>query len=195
MAYMRKCFAAGILCLMLLVALSPMLAGGDSKQKARENIIKLLRSSKMNKELDGAVTVTADRVGLLCIRDPGNYLTQYIIATPDSKIATDPNVIIDAGVDVPASVTHAVIVTHGWIDKGAKDWPADIAGAIRDKVDPNDMEPGQVYSAIDKLESTIRWHRARYDGRAPKAKEDRLRALRVRARAWEKQDEVAQGAS
>ena len=70
-----------------------------------------------------------------------------------------------------------------------------VTRTLVDKVDPNDMEPGQVYSAIDKLESTIRWHRARYDGRAPKAKEDRLRALRVRARAWEKQDEVAQGAS
>ncbi|MBW8034958.1 MAG: alpha/beta hydrolase [Planctomycetes bacterium] len=127
-----------VLCLLFLFVVFPVNAGSGNKQKVRENIIKLLRSSKMNKELDGAVTVTADRVGLLCIRDPGNYFTQYIIATPDSRIATDPNVIIDAGVTVPVSVTRAVIVTHGWIDKGAKDWPADIAGAICDKVDPNE---------------------------------------------------------
>ena len=134
MADMKKCFVAAI----LILAVSSTFGGSDSKQKTRANIIKFLRSSKMNKELDGPVTVTADKVGLLCIRDPGSYFTQYMIAKPGSKIAADPNVIIDAGVNVPASVTRAVIVTHGWIDKGAKDWPADIAGAISEKVDPNE---------------------------------------------------------
>lgn len=134
MAELRKYFAAAI----LILAVSSVFADGYNKEKARENIIKFLRSSKMNKELDGPVTVTADKPGLLCIRDPGNYFTQYMIAKPGSKIAADPNVVIDPSVNVPATVKNAVIVTHGWIDKGANDWPEEIAAAIRDKVDPNE---------------------------------------------------------
>ena len=134
MTDLRKYFAAAI----LIIAVSSVFADGYSKEKAREDIIKLLRSSKMNKELDGPVTVTVDKNGIICIRDPGNYLTQYMIAKPDSKIAQDPNVVIDKAVNVPATVKNAVIVTHGWIDKWAKDWPAEIAAAIRDKVDPNE---------------------------------------------------------
>lgn len=127
-----------LLTVLFLLAIPLVIAGGDGGQKARENIIKFLRSTNMNEQLDGPVTVTADKPGLLCIRDPGNYVTQYMIATPDSKIAADPNVVIDPAVKIPATVKYAVIVTHGWIDKGANDWPADIAAAIHDKVDPNE---------------------------------------------------------
>lgn len=127
-----------LLCLLFLFAVSSVFAGTDSKEKAREDIIKFLRSSKMNKQLDGPVTVSQDKPGLLNIHDPGNYLVQYMIARPDSKIATMPDIFIDKNVNVPATVTKAVIVTHGWIDKGANDWPADIASAISEKVDPNE---------------------------------------------------------
>jgi hypothetical protein len=135
---MRKCFAAAI----FILAVSSVFADGSSEKKARENIIKFLRSSKMNKELDGPVTVTAEKEGLFCIRDPGNYLTQYMIAKPDSKIATDPNVVIDDSVNVPVTVKNAVIVTHGWIDKGANDWPEEIAAAIGQRIDPNEWVCG-----------------------------------------------------
>lgn len=134
-AEMRKCFATAVLILVVFLGFA---CGDSNKQKTRENIIKFLRSSKMNKELDGPVTVTADKDGILCIRDPGNYLTQYMLAKPGSRIATDPSVIIDASVNVPSTVKNAVIVTHGWVDKGANDWPEEIAAAIRQRIDPNE---------------------------------------------------------
>jgi len=37
-----------------------------------------------------------------------------------------------------AGVDKIVVVTHGWIDKGASDWPADIAQAFVERTDPNE---------------------------------------------------------
>lgn len=124
--------------LLVLLTVFVVNAGTANKQKARQDIIKFLRSSNMNKELDGPVTVSQDKPSLLKIHDPGNYLVQYMIARPDSKIATMPDILIDKNVNLPATVTKAVIITHGWIDKGTNDWPADIASAISEKVDPNE---------------------------------------------------------
>jgi len=122
------------LCLLFLLAAFSISEGSIDKQEVRQEIIKFLRSSKMNKQLDGPVTVSQDKPGLFNIHDPGNYLVQYMIAQPDSKLATMPDIVVDSDVYIAPTVSKAVIVIHGWIDKGANDWPADIAGAISEKV-------------------------------------------------------------
>ena len=133
MAGMRQCLVAAILLAVISVS-----AGAVDKQKVRHDIIKFLRSSNMNKQLDGSVTVSQDKPGLLKINDPGNYLIQYMLLPPDSNFAVMPDIAVDEDVYIPATVNKAAIVIHGWIDKGANDWPADLAGAISEKVDPNE---------------------------------------------------------
>jgi pimeloyl-ACP methyl ester carboxylesterase len=85
--------------------------------------------------LEAGVRVGRDEGGLLQIVDEGTFVVQYMIVTPE--VAAEPNVVIDAAVKVPATADRLVVVTHGWIDKGLRSWPADIAAALVEKTEPN----------------------------------------------------------
>jgi hypothetical protein len=79
------------------------------------------------------VNVTQD--GVIGIGDEGVYFFQYALETPQTS--AEPNVVLSSFV-LPKTIDKAVFVTHGWIDKAEKDWPEKMAGAIRQKTDPNE---------------------------------------------------------
>ncbi|MCF7954939.1 MAG: alpha/beta hydrolase, partial [Phycisphaerae bacterium] len=113
--------------------------GADfSEQKARDSIIKFLKDNDLGHKLTDPVTITQDKSGVLRITDPGSYFYQYLILTPKNKAVTDPNVTRQLKISIPKTCDKAVIVTHGWIDKGADDWPSDMAKAFRDKTKPEE---------------------------------------------------------
>ena len=108
---------------------------GD-KEKVRKNVVDLLRSAGMNKQVDAPVTVKASKSGVLEIQDTGSFFMQYVIV--GSGKSTDPNVVLKGKFNIPPSAKKAVIVTHGWVDKGIDDWPGQIAKEISHRVDPNE---------------------------------------------------------
>ncbi len=109
-----------------------------SPKNARKAAIKFMKENNLGHKLREPVKITEDPSGVLRITDPGNYLVQYIILTPKNKAVTDPNVIQQLKIRIPKTCDKAVIVTHGWIDKGAGDWPADMAKAFRDKTNADE---------------------------------------------------------
>ncbi|MBN1457276.1 MAG: hypothetical protein JW912_05445 [Sedimentisphaerales bacterium] len=124
-----------------LVLLTLVLAGLSfaelgNKEKVRENVVDLLRSAGMNKQVDAPVTVKAGRSGVLGVEDKGTFFMQYFIVGPGKS--SDPNVVLTGKFNIPPSAKKAVIVTHGWIDKGIDDWPGQIAKEISRRVDPNE---------------------------------------------------------
>lgn len=98
--------------------------------KARQALIKFINNNDLGHKLTDPVTVTQDQSGVLRITDPGNFFYQYFLLTPENKAVTDPNVTRQLKIKIPKTCDKAVIVTHGWIDKGADDWPADMANAL-----------------------------------------------------------------
>ena len=122
--------------LVILFVPSVCFADTAAQEQARRKVVELLRSAGLDKELDAKVTVAAGKGSALSISDGGNYFMQYVIVGPDNS--GDAEVVIDSDVDVPASCDKMVVVTHGWIDKGQSSWPADVAAAIGDRVDPNE---------------------------------------------------------
>jgi len=107
-----------------------------SREKVRENVVDLLRSAGMNKQVDAPVTIKADESGVIEIEDTGSFLMQYVIVGADKS--TDPNVVFTSEFNIPPSANKAVIVTHGWVDKGIDSWPGHIANQIANRVDPNE---------------------------------------------------------
>ena len=106
------------------------------KNEPRQEVVKFMKSVGLEKELEAPVRITVDDSGFLCIADTGSFIVQYLVATPE--VASVPNIVIDSDVNIPPTVDKAVIVAHGWVDKGASDWPADIARAIAECTDPNE---------------------------------------------------------
>ncbi len=103
---------------------------------ARKEVIKLMERSGMQKYLNAPVKVSSVGDGVLSISDKGIFAIQHELLSAD--VATDPNVTIVGDIHVRPSVNKLVIVTHGWLDKGEKDWPSRLAAAIGQRVDPNE---------------------------------------------------------
>ena len=122
--------------LIMLFASSLAVTAPDDKEKVRKNVIKMLEDSPLQKELHTPVMIAQDKSGVISINESGNYFFQYFIQGPAA--CTDPKVLIVGDVAVDPAITKAVIVTHGWIDKGAGDWPADMANAFAGKTKPDE---------------------------------------------------------
>lgn len=107
---------------------------------SRGDLGKIMQTIGLAKDKDAPVKVSIDEDGLLYIKDTGDFISQYMIAGVEAS--ADPNVIISADMKIPSTADKVLIVTHGWIDKGANDWPADIVHAISEKTDPNEWVCG-----------------------------------------------------
>ena len=103
---------------------------------ARREVIKLMENSGMEKYLHAPVRVSAAGPGVLSITDEGIFAIQHELLS--AEVAADPNIVIDADICIPPTVDKLVLVTHGWMDKGEKDWPSRMAAAIGERVDPNE---------------------------------------------------------
>jgi hypothetical protein len=121
--------------LFLALILFQSFAFADFEQN-RLKFIEFLRSAGMKDELEAPVRMTCDERSLLSISDEGNFLIQYLTLTPSRS--SDPNIINDIDGDCFTRAKKLVITTHGWLDKADGKWPADIAAALREIVDPND---------------------------------------------------------
>ena len=111
-------------------------AGVNSEKEFRRNVTELLRSAGLDDKLDTPVRVSVDDSGIFNISDEGKFFMQYIVR--GARISSDANVEIDPNLSIGSSCRKAVIVTHGWFDKGKSDWPADIAAQIKNRVDPTE---------------------------------------------------------
>jgi len=107
---------------------------------ARQKVIEFMRSADMGDKLDEPVRISGTDSGVISITDEGHFIAQHVVMQP--KLGADVEVIKEPDCKIPATCTKAVIVTHGWLDKGADSWPADIATAISQRVDPNEWVCG-----------------------------------------------------
>jgi len=107
---------------------------------ARQRVIELLRSVGLGEKIDAPVRISTTDSGLICIADEGDFFTQYVIMELQNRAET--NIVMESNLSIPSRCTKAVIVTHGWIDEAFGSWPADIAGAISQRVDPNEWVCG-----------------------------------------------------
>jgi len=105
-------------------------------EDARAEVIKFMRSVGWDKKLAAGVKVSADGAGVIEITDEGVFIVQYMIVGPAA--CADAKIDVDSDVKIRRTVNKAVVVTHGWLDKSAGDWPYDIAEAITCRVDPNE---------------------------------------------------------
>jgi len=103
---------------------------------ARQKVIEFMTSAGLSEELYAPVNISQDQAGVISIADKGRFFMQYMVVEPN--VSADANLVTDPNLKIPSSVNKAVIITHGWIDKAANDWPADLAEEIRKKVDPNE---------------------------------------------------------
>ena len=120
--------------LVLMLCLSQVTIASDDESN-RDKLIELLRSVGMSDKLDASVEITSTDVGTLSITDKGKFFYQYAIMTPE--VSCDAELIVDPEFSVAKTAHNFVIVTHGWVDKGSDDWPADIAEAMMSSTDPN----------------------------------------------------------
>ena len=111
-------------------------AGVNPEKEFRQNVTELLRSAGPDKKSDAPVRVSVDDSGIFNISDEGKFFMQYIVR--GAKISSDANVEIDPNLSIGSSYRKAVIVTHGWFNKGKDDWPEDVATQIKNRVDPNE---------------------------------------------------------
>jgi len=125
-----------ILYFLLLSMATLSLKNTSADDGTRQKVIKLLTSAGLSEELNAGVKISADKTGIVCIVDEGNFFMQYIVVEPGVSAGADP--VMDPNLNIPSSASNVVIVTHGWMDKGVNDWPADIAREIRKRVDPNE---------------------------------------------------------
>jgi hypothetical protein len=107
---------------------------------AREKVIEFMRSADMGNKLDAPVRISVADSGIISITDEGEFITQHLVMQPE--LSADVEVIKESDFKIPPACTKAVIVTHGWLDKGAESWSADIATAISQRVDPNEWVCG-----------------------------------------------------
>ena len=119
------------LALMLVVA-----TASCEKTGRRQEVIKFMQKTGLKKELYAPVKVSTDESGLLSIEDEATFIVQYMIVGAAS--ACEPNVVVASDINVRAGADKIVVVTHGWIDKGASGWPADIARVFVERTDPNE---------------------------------------------------------
>jgi len=119
--------------LLFLAGIVPVRA---EKAGARQELIRLMRKMGLQKELDAPVEVVSDESGLLSITDRGSFIVQYMIVGAAS--ARRPDVVVASDVNIAPGADKIAVVTHGWTDKAAHDWPADIAGALAERTDPNE---------------------------------------------------------
>lgn len=124
--------------LLMVVCFCGVSFGEISVDSVRSAAVKFMNDNGMGDKLSEPVSVVQEASGVLRITDNGNYLVQYLILTPDDKSVVSPAVSVNLGLKINKACDKAVIVTHGWIDKGAGDWPADMANAFAKKVDPNE---------------------------------------------------------
>ena len=110
--------------------------GASADVDTRQKVISAAKKVGLDDRLNMPVEVSADDNGIVCIADKGKFFMQYMIEGPEKS--ADARVITNADLNIPASCTKAVIVTHGWLDKADSDWPMDLAEAIRKKTDPNE---------------------------------------------------------
>lgn len=105
----------------------------------REKALELAGFVGLGEWLKAPVKVSLTEGGTIAICDEGIYFFQYDLQTPQGS--AEPNVVLSSFV-LPNTVDKAVFITHGWIDKAEKDWPENMAGAIRKKTDPNEWVCG-----------------------------------------------------
>ena len=110
--------------------------GASPNVETRQKMISAVKKAGLEHKLDMPVEVSTNDNGTVCIADKGKFFMQYMIEGPEKS--ADARVITDADLNIPASCTKAVIVTHGWLDKADSDWPMDLAAAMRKKTDPNE---------------------------------------------------------
>jgi len=122
----------------LLTLLSGQVVRGEID--AREKVIEFMRSADMADKLDAPVRISVNDSGVVCITDEGHFITQYVLKQPE--LSADVAVIKEPDFEIPPTCTKAVIVTHGWLDTGADSWPADMAAAISQRLDPNEWVCG-----------------------------------------------------
>ena len=130
-----RCFSLLLACIFIL-ALMLGFETSCAQVDARQKVIEFLRSAQMGDKLDAPVRISVTDSGVISIVDEGHFITQHIVMQPE--VSADVEVIKESNVRILPSCTKAVIITHGWIDKGAGSWPADIAVAISQRVDPNE---------------------------------------------------------
>jgi len=125
-----------------LFVLLPLLSGQAVRGEidAREKVIEFMRSADMGDKLDAPVRISVTDSGIISIADEGHFIAQHVVMQPELR--GDVEVIKEPGFEIRPTCTKAVIVTHGWLDKGADSWPADIATAISQRVDPNEWVCG-----------------------------------------------------
>jgi hypothetical protein len=105
----------------------------------RKTTIELAEKVGLSGWLHAPVKVDLTPDGVIAIGDEGFYFFQYDLQTPQTS--AEPNVVLSSFV-LPKTADKAVFVTHGWIDKAQNDWPEMMAGAIRQKIDPNEWVCG-----------------------------------------------------
>jgi len=127
---------AGVFIFILLATVSLHAFSEIDAEDARAEVIKFMRSVGWDKKLAAGVKVSADGAGVIEITDEGVFIVQYMIVGP--AVCADAKIDVDSNVKILRSVNKAVVVTHGWLDKSAGDWPYDIAEAITGRVDPNE---------------------------------------------------------
>jgi hypothetical protein len=113
---------------------------GAGSEKSRHDLTEFAEKIGLSRELNAGVRVGSDANGVLRIVDEGNFVMQYMVVGAEG--AAEPNVIIGPDVHIKSTVDKAVIITHGWIDQGERDWPSGIAAAIRERTDPNEWVCG-----------------------------------------------------
>jgi len=124
------------LTLVLLIFCSGLiLADFASEEELRQKVINVLRSAGLEKELNVPVKVSSEEWGVINIADEGNFIMQYMVEGPETSAKA--TIVIDPDVKISSKCRQAVVVTHGWVDKAASDWPNDIAREIRKHTDPN----------------------------------------------------------
>jgi hypothetical protein len=101
----------------------------------RQTALEAAERAGLGGRLAAPVKVDMTQDGIVGIRDEGIYFFQYALETP--RVSAEPNVVLSLFV-LPKTIDKAVFVTHGWIDKAQNDWPQTMAGAIRQKTDPNE---------------------------------------------------------
>lgn len=120
------------LILLILIAGTAWCQRGD----ARQGVVRFMEQVGLEGYLSAGVEIGWSEAGVLEIADGGTFIVQYMIVGPEA--AAEPNVLVDAGVEIPARADKLVVVTHGWIDRASSRWPADIAAALAEKTDPNE---------------------------------------------------------
>lgn len=113
----------------------PGLLVADSSEP-HDSMAGFIRSIGMKKELDCTVRVSKTAENLLSIRDDGSYFFHYLILTPE--VASNAKIIRTSPIEFPLTCDRLVVITHGWIDKGRRDWSEDTARQIARRIDPNE---------------------------------------------------------